>query len=95
MHGSAPDLWEQALRKAERITDSDKRVQVLVALAGAWDRSFGYSYFAQVLDTMGTSHRKDWLAMVKALLPIIAALGETTVMREVADAILDTARWWP
>jgi hypothetical protein len=89
------ELWERALRETKRIAVGDARAEVLIALANTWRLSFDYSDFAKVLDAMSVSHRQDWLKLTQALLPVIATLGGKTVMREVADAILDTARWWP
>lgn len=90
-----PEIWQRVLREAERLGDLEKRVSVLNALASSWNPSFGYSHLAQILDAMDVSPRKDWLAPIQSLLPAIIALGGKATVRQTADAIADTARWWP
>jgi hypothetical protein len=39
--------------------------------------------------------REDLLEVIQALLPVIHRLGGEKAVRETAQAIIDTAKWWP
>ncbi len=54
-----------------------------------------YCLFASLLDAASDFDRKSLLVMFGALAPAIAALGGEAALRETADAIRDTVRWWP
>ena len=88
-------VLQQALEAAARINYEWSRAWVLGAVASAWSLRCDYSHFIQMLDAMGASHRKDWLVLVQGLFPIITELGGEAAVSETADAIFDTACWWP
>lgn len=50
---------------------------------------------ANILCIFASKGRKPLLSAVKEFLPIIVGLGGERAVRETAQAILDTARWWP
>jgi hypothetical protein len=65
-----PVFWEWMLQQAEQLEKAG-RLKVLSVLANDWPASFGYSDFAQMLNTMGICNRIDWFELSKALAPVI------------------------
>lgn len=55
----------------------------------------GYSLFALIVDSASRLRRPDLLKILQALMPAIANLGGSDAVQDTADAIRDTARWWP
>jgi hypothetical protein len=53
-----------------------------------------FPLWQNALHTLSLRSRKDVLADIKALVPVIFVLGGEAVMGEVAGAIGDVARWW-
>ena len=88
-------VLQQALDAAAGIDREWYRAEVLMAVVNAWSIRCDYLHLIQVLDAMGASHREHWLVLVGVLLSIISELGGKAAVGETADAILDTACWWP
>jgi hypothetical protein len=47
------------------------------------------------LQLSATRFRKDLLADLRALVPVLAALGGDQAVAETCRAIQDVGRWWP
>ena len=87
-------ILQQALNAAAEI-DEVNRTWALQTVASAWSIGCDYLHLIQVLDAMGVSDRRSWLELVRSLLSIITELGGEAAVGETADAIVDTASWWP
>jgi hypothetical protein len=54
-----------------------------------------YPLWQETLPILAARTRKDLLADLRALSPIITALGGAEVIVETFRAIQDVGRWWP
>lgn len=64
------------------------------ALSQAQGRS-ELALVAETLDAFSVAHRRDLLQVLTALTPVIARHAAASVIQRSAEAVLDTARWWP
>ena len=48
-----------------------------------------------ILHAFSSGRREYLLTAIRALLPVIARLGGMSALRQTAQAIADTAAWWP
>ncbi len=83
---------------AREIGDSYARTRILTALAprlAELPRLDLYPLWNETLPLMARHTRPNLLADLRALVPVIHALGGTKAIAETARAIGDVARWWP
>src|SRR5262249_36521091 len=106
LSGLAPHLGEpersralaEALAAARAIRDVESRAEALSGLAPRLVSLPGSSLvrlWSNVLHNSSVRERRGLLSDLKALSPLILALGGPEGAREVASAILDSGRWWP
>lgn len=77
---------ENSLETSTTVSSSDN---------GSQNAAHTCSGFFSILDAMCDLKRGDVLEVIQALVPATAALGGATAITETADAIRDTAHWWP
>jgi len=87
---------------AEALAANGAEYEVILSyLAPQWPkicRARGHTEFGEFLTALRAfvnAKRSNLLGAIQALLPVIARLGDKRVLREIAQAITDTARWWP
>jgi hypothetical protein len=100
-----PDLKEEALREAlaaaREIENGYARAKALAGLAGPWaewagrERAAAYALWPETLRRLAVRPRKDLLSDLRALLPVLSALGGAEAVGEAFRAIQDVGRWWP
>jgi hypothetical protein len=104
--GLAPHLPEplrrEALRKAlgaaKEIRYMDARARALGALVPfltRLPRTSLYSLWCETLSDLARRTRQDILSDLRALAPVIAALGGQEAVAETFRTIQSTGRWWP
>jgi len=104
--GLAPHLPEpfrrEALKKAlgaaKEIQYMDARARALEALVPfltRLPRSSLYSLWCETLSDLARRTRQDILSDLRALAPLIAALGGQEAVAETFRTIQSTGRWWP
>ncbi|WP_375472038.1 hypothetical protein [uncultured Nostoc sp.] len=96
-----PNLQKLALQKAlaaaKAIQSEDYRAEALSALASGLSQMPVAELFPLWRDTLhqvSLRTRRNLLQNIKALFPVIFALGGETATAELARAIVDVARWW-
>ncbi|MBE9103724.1 hypothetical protein IQ229_01810, partial [Nostoc cf. edaphicum LEGE 07299] len=92
-----PELLPEALAAAREIQSEDYRANVLSALAESLSQMPSTELFPLWQDTaheLSLHTRPNLLQDIKALFPVIFALGGETVTAEIACAIVDVGRWW-
>jgi len=88
-------VWRGAWREISWESDRSK------ALAGLAPHLVKFSYTAlfslwnETLRFLSTRRRRDLLSDIRALAPVVAALGGGEAVLETVDAIQDVCRWWP
>jgi hypothetical protein len=91
----------EALTAARAIGDEGYRSDALAALAAPLAHLSSADLCAvwtTTLPLLATRTRRDLLADLRNLVPVLAALAGSnapTELREIARAITDVARWWP
>ncbi|GIV88399.1 MAG: hypothetical protein KatS3mg055_0917 [Chloroflexus sp.] len=91
----------EALAAAQAIADPDDRARALAALAPRWvawaasNRPAAYDRWTETLRALSARPRPHLLADLRALAPVLAALGGAQAMVETFHAIQDGGRWWP
>jgi hypothetical protein len=88
----------KALATVRENGDEDDRANALAALAprlAELPRSALYPLWDETLPLLARRTRRDLLADLRALVPVIHALGGEAAIAETARAIQDVARWWP
>ena len=100
--GLAPYLPEALLREtltvAREIKSKGRRAEVLAGLASHLAQlpcQHLYPLWQETLPVLAARTRKDLLADLCALEPVIAALGGAQAVAETFRAIQDVGRWWP
>jgi len=91
-------LVYKALDVAQGIRDPNERAHALIAMTACsalLPSSVLYNLWRQLLPSLASSVRPDFLSDFRSLTPIIAKLGGTTAVVETAEAIHDSAQWWP
>jgi hypothetical protein len=88
-----PAVLAEALAAAQAIEYEVHRAEALVAVATRLppDRVLLH----QILQMVRTEKRETALGVLERLTPALCTLGGERAMRDVAQAITDTARWWP
>lgn len=85
--------------RAERWSEGRSRaLAILTNIWAAWAkeaRPAAYSLWPEILHALANCSRQNLLADLRALVPVIFALGGTEAAEETAQAILDVKRWWP
>mgnify|MGYP001024349337 CR=1 FL=1 len=92
------ELLPEALAAAREIKDADDRAHFLTALAprlAELPRPDLYPLWDETLPVLARYTRRDLLADLQALVPVIHALGGAEAIAETFRAIQDVARWWP
>ncbi|MEH1913458.1 hypothetical protein, partial [Nostoc sp.] len=92
-----PELLPEALAAARAIQDEYSRALALRALAFGLSQIPSTELFPLWQDTLhelSLRTRPNLLQDIKALFPVIFALGGEAATAEVARAIEDVARWW-
>ncbi|MFN6570731.1 NB-ARC domain-containing protein [Dendronalium sp. ChiSLP03b] len=92
-----PDLLPEALAAAKQIQNESDRAHVLSALAFGLSQIPSAELFPlwqDTLDKLSLHTRPDLLQDIKALFPVIFALGGEAATAEIARAIQDVTRWW-
>ncbi|BAY20505.1 NB-ARC domain-containing protein [Calothrix sp. NIES-2100] len=92
-----PDILPEALAAARAIQDEDSRAKALSALADSLSQMPSTKLlplWQNTLYELSLRTRPVVLQDIKALFPVIFALGGEVATAEVARAIADVARWW-
>ncbi|NPA91581.1 MAG: hypothetical protein GXO55_09070, partial [Chloroflexi bacterium] len=92
------DLMAQALDAARKIESAQYRAKALAALAprlAELPLLELYPLWRETLPALARRTRKDLLADIRALHPVIHKLGGEEAIAETARAIIDVGRWWP
>ena len=92
------DLLADALTAAGSIADESDRAAVLAVLAtllAAPPATSAWSAWRAILPVLATRRRRDLLADIRSLQPVILALGGQDAVREIVQAVWDVGRWWP
>ena len=92
-----PDVLPQALEAALAIQDEWSRAYALSALASGLSQMPNAKLFPLWQDTLhelSIRTRPNLLQDIKALFPVIFALGGEAATAKVARAIVDMGRWW-
>ncbi|MEH2393184.1 MAG: NB-ARC domain-containing protein [Nostoc sp.] len=92
-----PEVLPEALAAARAIQDELNRADALSALAESLSQMPSTELFPLWQDTLhelSLRTRPDLLQDIKALFPVIFALGGETATVEIARAIEDVGRWW-
>jgi hypothetical protein len=87
-----------ALAAAREIQKADDRARVLAALAeplAKLPRPALHPSWHETLSSLARRTRRDLLADLEALIPVIHALSGEAAIAETACAIQDVTRWWP
>jgi hypothetical protein len=93
-----PELLPKALAAAREIKDEYERARVLTALPprlAELSRRALYPLWEEPLLLLARRTRPDLLADLRALVPVIHALGGEAAIAETFRAIQDVVRWWP
>jgi hypothetical protein len=88
----------QALKAARAITSSRSRAVALAGLApclAKFPPLILYSLWCKTLPLLAARTRKDLLSDLRALLPVLIALGGAPAVAEVFRAVQDVGQWWP
>ncbi len=93
----------EAITYTRTIDDTERRTSLLQTLAphlAALPEATRHALWNETLSLLATRTRSDVLADLRALVPLIAALDSdlatpAPIFQEVANAILQTARWFP
>jgi len=91
-------LLREALAAAREIRWEDDRSKVLAGLAphlAKFPYTALFSLWNETLRILSTRRRRDLLSDIRALAPVVVALGGGEAVRETVDAIQDVCRWWP
>jgi len=94
----APATLSEALAAARGIEGERRRAEALAALAprlAELPLPELYPLWRDTLPILARRTRKDLLADIRVLHPVIAKLGGPEALRETAQAIVDVTRWWP
>ncbi len=89
---------QEALAAAREIGDADDRARALAALAphlAALPRPALSPLWDETLPRLARRTRRDVLADLRALAPVLFALGGAEAVQETFRAIQDVGRWWP
>lgn len=90
----APQLWE-SLR---RVHHADRYPAVLVPLAGriaALPAPDAHKIWAEVIRALASGQRSVLLDGIRALVPVITAIGEQRELVDTAVALDQVGTWWP
>ena len=93
-----PELLPEALTAARETRNADDRARALTALSprlAELPRPDLYRPWDETLPHLARRTRPDLLTDLRALVPVIHALGGEAAIAETARAIQDVARWWP
>ncbi len=99
-HLPAP-LLVDALQLARALSGQEDSAGVLVRAGIHWVaicQICGVSEFAELsatLQAFAQAGRGQLLGAIRALVPVIERVGGRKVLRETAQAIVETAQWWP
>ncbi|MFS0519093.1 hypothetical protein ACEYW6_30960, partial [Nostoc sp. UIC 10607] len=91
------DLLPEALAATREIQSESSRVYALSSLAVKLSQIQKTPLFAHWRDTLhilSVHTRPNLLSDIKALTPVIPALGGQEAVKNTADAIQDVSRWW-
>ena len=94
----APYLPAKLLARVRTIEDADDRMITLAGLAHqliALQPATLYPLCQEALRTLAMRTRRDFLADIRALAPVIHKLGGEQAIAETFRAIQDVGRWWP
>lgn len=95
------NLLLEAFRLIVSLPDQADSVEALKIVATRWSEMCGASEPCEFVQLSGTLHafakvaRSQLLGTIGALLPVIERLGGQQALQETAQAIIDTAKWWP
>ncbi|OUL23253.1 hypothetical protein BV378_21420, partial [Nostoc sp. RF31YmG] len=90
------ELLPEALA-ADAFEDKLDRADALSALASGLSKMPNAKLFLlwqDTVDELSVRTRSDLLSDIKALFPVIFALGGEAATAELAHAIVDVGRWW-
>ena len=91
-----PDLSERLLDELARLGTADQFRDAIRALLRGWGATpHRFSTFKRILDLTEPFGRPLLLELIPDLLPAISALGGSEAVEGTAQAIIDTAEWWP
>ena len=92
------EVLREALAAARAIEGESWRAEALAGLAShlaRLPRQCLYPLWQETLPILTARTRKNLLADLRALSPVIAALGGAEAVEETFHAIQDVGRWWP
>jgi len=88
----------EALAAAQAIKWEAARADALAPQWAAWaasNRPAAYDLWTETLRALSTRPLPHLLANLRALAPVLAALGGAQAIEETFHAIQDVGRWWP
>jgi hypothetical protein len=88
----------QALKDSFNIIDEDMRIYAISALAphvAKLPRQVLYPLWKETLSVLSEQTRRELISTLRALVPVITALGGAEDIEEAYRAIEDVGRWWP
>jgi hypothetical protein len=91
-------VLREALAAAREIEDEYDRSRALAGLGpylAEFPRTILFSLWRETLRILSTHRRRDLLGDIRALAPVVAALGGGEAVVEIIGAIQDVFRWWP
>ncbi|MBD2519763.1 hypothetical protein H6G93_33375, partial [Nostoc sp. FACHB-973] len=92
-----PEVLPEALAAARAIQSESSRADALSALADSLSQmptAELFSLWQDTLHELSLRTRSNLLQDIKALFPVIFALGGEAATVEIARAIVDVGRWW-
>jgi NACHT domain len=92
----SPDILPTALEAVQTIKDEPSRALVItVLIANLAIHPDRFNLWKNLLHFLSYQNRPGLLNDIKALIPMITALGEEVSITETARAIQDVSHWWP
>ncbi|MEM9272487.1 MAG: NB-ARC domain-containing protein [Cyanobacteria bacterium P01_F01_bin.143] len=93
-----PEIYPEALETARNIRNESHRTKALNTLIPNVNKMFDflpYDFWCEVIHSLASLKRSELLEEIGKHSNIIAELGSSESIREVADAIHDVRRWFP
>jgi hypothetical protein len=94
-HAVSYEIVRQALERAVRANFPSDAIQPLAAYLASRPGTRLYQTLHQLIGVAIDQQRRQFLCSVAALAPLIAAVGTTYAVSDLAQSILRTMHWWP
>lgn len=89
------DLLDEFFDEICKIKKADDFNEIVKSFLQEWVSEINYSYFARILEISEKFGRASFLELIPYLQCSINALGGHNAVEGTAQAIIDTAEWWP